>query len=153
LKITNKNLPLIGIVVLFLTPLLAAAILLNLSNVKSLPKLSHGHLAESLQIFDLKSFAGITPNKWYLVYVDGNDCDNQCMNTKHTLTNLHIALGANQERVQLLNLARDSFNDSIKEHSILIVDPHGVFIMDYPTTVNLRDVLKDLQRLLKYSHV
>jgi hypothetical protein len=39
------------------------------------------------------------------------------------------------------------------EHGIYIVDPHGNLMMSYPASGAARGILKDLERLLRLSHI
>ncbi len=142
--------PLIGLLMIFLIPLVAASILLNYSDLHALPKKNYGVLIEPPQTLQL--YDSTTQNQWQLIYVQPTECSTPCQATKQTLANLHTALGAEKDRVLIVHANQQKLNIAVSPDSILVVNPQNMYIMNYPPGSALGGVLKDLRRLLKYSH-
>lgn len=114
---------------------------------------------------------------WKILFVDDQQCADYCDQLLHYLANLQQALGKDQGRVQVLHVTRQSTDHSMLEtitqlpnaaflqryplaqHSLYISDPMGNLVLSYPMpkanelSVKLRDLLLDLRKLLRYSHV
>lgn len=124
------------------------------------------------------------PDKWRIAYRMPAECDTACENSLYVASQLHHALGRQQERVQPVAIARSSSAqtlpnlpadstlqlihaeeayqaiENLPEHALLIIDPVGNVVLWYAgsddrkeTVMNGRDLLSDLQKLLKLSRV
>jgi len=142
--------PLILLFLMFLTPALAALYLLNFKDHLNFTTVQHGKFIQPAQNLSLTT---TIPHKWNVVYLKPEICAAECQTRQHTLDNLHIALGADQNRVVLITINnKEISNLAVKDDSILIIDPLGFYIMHYAPDIKLNALLKDLKRLLKYSH-
>ena len=139
--------PLLNLSLMFLIPVVAAAYILLYADKFNLHQVNHGKLIDPPQSININAI-----NKWQLVYVAPENCDLECQQTQNRLQKLHLALGANQSRVALTFLPKLQINSPINANSIFILDPKGLYIMHYDATANHAGILKDLRRLLKYSH-
>jgi hypothetical protein len=117
--------------------------------------------AQSLSFYD-SAWLG----KWQIIYMNEVNNDNKNNNVNHNtiapiLNQLHRALGKEKHRVayQIIPAQYSSLQKTSLQHAsllapgkIILIDPHGWLIMHYPPGSNPIDVLKDMRRLLKYSH-
>ena len=138
--------------------------------------------AASLKVLDGgKLDADYLHQRWTLVHVLESACGQNCMDALARTRQVQQALGDDMNRVQRLLvlalpvhaqgiveppelmlavansdwLASFSFADksSGQELGIYLVDPQGYLMMRYPTNVDQRGLLADLERLLKISKV
>lgn len=137
----QKYWPLRFIALVFAIPILGAMYLLYDTNALAFNMVQHGSLIQPAK--QLQS-ASIIPNKWNVLYVPPHDIQ--------ALANLHIALGADKDRVAIIKADDNILHLRPKPGSILLVDPAGFYIMSYAPAASLSGLLKDLKRLLKYSH-
>lgn len=146
--------PLVFIVLMFLVPVIAAAITLQFSH-KIKPTKQHGAFMQPqpVDLLNISYIAGNDhSNKWQIVYVEPQTCDAACVEKKHILNNLHIALGGERERVAILNAQISSTNIEHAPGDLIIINPQGLYIMRYQNLAQHTGLLKDIRRLLKYSH-
>lgn len=127
--------PLYLMIVVFISPALGSYYILYVSGKVHAPTKQHGILQQPATPVGLNS---IIPEKWNVLYSDQAN--------KPSFTKLHIALGANQDRVVISQ-------DTLSASGAMIVDPQGMYILHYPEPLDMSGMLKDLRRLLKYSHV
>lgn len=148
--------PVFNILLLFVIPFVVALYLLLSGQYKNLPSKQHGTLINQpykLSINSAEYLAGTTTtNKWTLIYIQPQPCAAICQQQKQILLNLHAALGKDRTRVTILALSDISYGPGIKDNSFLIINPKGFYVMYYNATTKLSDTLKDLRKLLKYSH-
>jgi hypothetical protein len=117
--------------------------------------------------------------KWVLVSFDRAACDEYCERKLYFMRQARKALGKEMDRVERLWLVTDgaalradllaaiegtrvirqmpasfqaSFPGNPQEH-IYVVDPLGNLMMSFPRDPDPSKLLKDLQRLLKYSRI
>jgi len=140
--------PLMILLAMFLTPFLAALYLLQFKDHSSFNSVQYGNLIQPAQQINLS----LSSNKWQVIYLNSSSCNTECQTKQQTLSNLHRALGADQDRVIFSVKDHEMINVDAKDDSILIVNPQGLYIMHYPPGAKLSGLLKDLKRLLKYSH-
>lgn len=148
-----KRLPLYILLGLFVIPFCAALIMLNLKNKPDFSTVEHGQLIQPPKNNEFAAVIDIGKPKWHIVYINPTPCDDSCLLQKNKLSKLHIALGAEQNRVSIANTPDRKALSGYKAGSIVIVDPNGFSIMRYAPGDNLSGLLKDMKRLLKYSHV
>lgn len=117
--------------------------------------------------------------KWLFVLVQQGACDQACAQNLYLMRQVRIATGKEQERVDRLILSDTPLSDALlKEHAglrqaryadaktlgahlsepgaagrIYLVDPLGRFVLRYPPEADGSKMLKDVQRLLKYSQI
>ncbi len=120
--------------------------------------------------------------KWVLLQVGDMPCDAACEGRLVGLRQIHVALGKHQSRVQRAFAIREGALDpafagkvpdmlwltsaalqtelrkavptgSELAGRILIIDPLGNLILRYDTGAELKDVVKDMERLLKASRI
>ncbi len=152
--------PLAFLAALFLSPALIAAYMLRYAPTNASRIVAHGELVQQPHTVSFKALYNLAgenfqdnpQNKWRLIYVDQTDCLASCQQDKRLLQNLHTALGADRDRIEIYT-ARE-FNHVYKATvgSLLIVDPRDIYVMHYPPGADYNGVLKDIRRLLKYSH-
>lgn len=119
--------------------------------------------------------------KWVLAMVDSADCGEPCRRKLHYLRQVRLAQGKNMDRVERLWLIADRAQPepallagfegtwfvraasgpvpaafpaakAVSDH-IYIIDPLGNLIMRYSENADPRDIVKDLERLLKASRI
>ena len=141
--------PLKILLLIFIAPLLTAFFILKFSDPLQYKTTQYGTLIQPPLYLDNASF---TPNKWHVVYLQPDDCDTTCQQQKSALHKLHVALGVDRERVIVSSMTNKSMELEEKSGSILLIDPLGFYMMHYAPGSKLSGLLKDLKRLLKYSH-
>jgi hypothetical protein len=122
-------------------------------------------------------------DKWSLIYIGDGRCDKACQHALWTIRQTRLLLAEDMDRVQRIFIAdkaccNDAFLD--REHpglevitaeddvtrqwlgqfprdsmvpSVYIVDPLGNLMMRFDTRENPKGLLKDLEKLLKLSHI
>lgn len=114
---------------------------------------------------------------WTLVYVGPADCDEACRQALYTMRQSRLAQGKEMGRIERLWLVSGegapaaevvSAQDTLKVARVApdwlsyfpaaergvhlyLVDPLGNVMMRFPSEPDIKRVIKDLQRLLKYS--
>jgi len=127
--------------------------------------------------------ATLLQDKWSLVYIGDGRCDEACQHALWTIRQTRLLLAEDMDRVQRIFIAeQDCCNDAFidREHPglevltsdtdsardwlgqfprdpsvpyIYIVDPLGNLMMRFDTRENPKGLLKDLEKLLKLSHI
>ncbi len=121
--------------------------------------------------------------KWLLVLPLDAPCNARCAQTLQQMLHVHTALNREQARVQRVLLYGKMIPDpetatlperfpdlavaavantheqawqgalSVQDKGLYVVDPLGNVMLHYADPTNMRGVLKDLERLLKYSWI
>ena len=117
--------------------------------------------------------------KWRFVIFDGGQCDEQCQRKLLYTRQIRLAQGREQTRIERIWFIDDASmpnqahaglhaeahviklpsvpTDFEKQGSprqyIYLVDPHGHLMMRYSADPDPAKMIKDLQRLLKYSRI
>lgn len=114
--------------------------------------------------------------KWLLVLSVDGVCAAPCLESLQQMTRVHRALGKEQDRLRRVFIAsergpvnaqpdpdliaatidaqaRAVWSNAFAGNGLFIADPMGNVIMRYPDPTATRGVLKDLERLLKYSWI
>ncbi len=108
--------------------------------------------------------------KWVLVSVDGGACDAYCERKLYFMRQVRRATGKEMERIERLWAITDGVkprpelldaiegtrivqlsDPSFSKDHIYLVDPLGNLMLRFPRDPDPSRMLKDLQRLLKYS--
>lgn len=148
--------PLVGIITLFIIPIVAAGCLLYLNKNPNFSSTAHGAIIEKPQKLTLKDIEYLDgqdfTKKWSLVYVQPEECGSACELQKEVLHNLYTSLGPDRDRVVIITTTPNNIDAEVETNDLLILNPHGLHIMQYNDLVNHTGLLKDLRKLLKYSH-
>lgn len=120
--------------------------------------------------------------RWLLVYAHAGPCDAACRDGLYAIRQMRLMLGREMDRVARVFLHGDFAPDTVfiaTEHEGLIalqdrelsdmlsarrpaaepeggyylVDPHGNLVMYFQPTLAPRDIVADLKRLLRLSHI
>lgn len=111
--------------------------------------------------------------KWLLIVPTHNGCTQSCQDTLQRLQQAHAALGKDQGRVQrvavgaapvqtaqglmIISPAADelAWRRALDDFApaVFVSDPFGNVMMRYAEPIDARSVLRDMERLLKYSWV
>jgi hypothetical protein len=120
--------------------------------------------------------------KWSIVYVGDGACDNDCRTALVFARQSRLALNNEMTRVQIVMLANEHccepaidqhvpgirvfdassieavpllalFPDQKRARSLFIVDPLGNLMMRHDAAQTSKDLLTDLKKLLKLSHI
>ncbi len=149
----RRHIPLLLLCILFILPAVTAYILLQKPNILTVNSSAHGKFIQPPYKIDLSkanlNTGTATENKWSMIIV-GSKIDDVTM---FKLTQLHKSLGADSDRVAIGTIARNALSYEIEDDSILIINPQGLYIMQYVALEDFTLLLKDIRRLLKYSHV
>ena len=114
--LTRQRLTLIGIALLFLSPMLAAWITWQYVQRHGVSStVNHGDLvrpAQPLTEFSLQDGEGKSftlkdlRGKWNLVYLGGNDCDSDCREVLYKMRQARLAQGGEMHRVRRIYIMR-----------------------------------------------
>lgn len=125
--------------------------------------------------FDLSALRG----KWVLLLVQAGECDATCRQNLYLMRQVRQATGREQGRIERLLIAERPLPAELAaQHAglgqarhrelnaltaqlpageafgrIYLVDPLGRLVLRYPQTADGSRMLKDVQRLLKYSQI
>ena len=111
--------------------------------------------------------------KWLLLVPARDGCTETCLDTLQRLQRAHAALGKNRDRVQsvlvgtmpiqppqawtVISPATDeaAWSRALDDFApaVFVADPFGNVMMRYGEPIDARSVLRDMERLLKYSWV
>ena len=124
----------------------------------------------------------VLSGKWTLIYIGDGHCDDACRNALVLGRQSRLALNNEMTRVQRVMLATANCCDNeyfareqaglialdasskeasallaqfpaAREHSLFIVDPLGNLMMRHDASHTTKDLLSDLKKLLKLSHI
>jgi cytochrome oxidase Cu insertion factor (SCO1/SenC/PrrC family) len=129
------------------------------------------------QAFEFSNLKG----RWTLVFADGGACDARCEQSLYYIRQVRKAQGEHQERIERVWLVSDAAapQDMLIEAidgthivkaegsatlalftgaparppAIYLVDPLGQLMMRYPDDPDPKKMIKDFQRLMKYSRL
>jgi hypothetical protein len=129
------------------------------------------------KVFPLKTLGG----KWLLIQSDSGACELACQTKLNRMRQAHLALGKNQDRVRRVSFMDDGLPGdrvlqsgpdgllwldatgstmlkllpaagSPRDH-IYVIDPLGNLFMRYSKDVDVKGIVKDMERLLKASQI
>ncbi len=162
---TNKKTSVIFIVS-FIIPLLLAYGVLKLEWI---PTNTVNHGAFLKQEIKLAKWPELAPKAWSIAVLSKAECDFECLAHRKELENLHLALGKNQNKVDLVLLGKESpeidgfknFNysgNALKSDALYLIDHMGLVVLTYPVVadaeinrVTNKGLMKDLKKLLNYA--
>lgn len=101
--------------------------------------------------------------KWTIAYKT-NYCRNTCLENLKTIKTLHILMNDKMNRFQRVVFTQEkvSFHEFIQaktslklpQNKLLLIDPLGNLMMSYEMkNIVIKQVIKDFNRLLKYSRI
>jgi len=140
------------LIIVFVGPLIVAYVLFALRNTLHFKTIQTGTLisppvaSATLSFFDPKYLG-----KWQIVYLSPAVCDMDCQTFKTSLEKIHFALGKERHRVKNRSFSGTS-TTPFKTGDILMIDPQGWLIMQYPPSADLKGLLRDVRQLLRLSH-
>ena len=134
---------------------------------------SPGELSNYGELLPPRPVSGVERGKWVLVVLDAAACDAYCERKLYTIRQLQRAMGKNMDRVERLWVITDGgkpraqilpgiegtrlaaftpaeFPGNARDH-IYLVDPQGNLMMRFPRDPDPAKMIKDLERLLKYT--
>ncbi len=154
--------PLIWLIIVFLLPLLGSGVaILFKDQIKTSQK---GELITPTEI-NLQKAHNITKlptlintpatsHKWRVIFLTDRTCDKNCTTIKDELNKMHTLLRTDQNRVLLLEISKHCKHmQPYATSKFLIVNPDDQIILRYNEKHTMQNLLHDLMRLLKYSHV
>lgn len=152
----------IGLLLVFGIPLVGSYLLYMFREHVQFNSCCHGILFSpplAIQEFDDSSLF-MDPSslhKWQMVVLSPDVCDDACQVLQTKYDAIHIALGKDKDRVYKYSVSINKLIPSLesikKEPGIYIIDPKGWLILFYPASVKPKDILTDIRRLLRLSHV
>lgn len=174
--------PLYLLLLTFIVPFAAAAIVLKTGLYSSIGTTNHGTLIEqSLTLDQILNTQPVTsesvnPNTWKLMFIMPTQCDNTCENGLYLLKQIETAMGPDKPRVDTLVIQpqRRSELDQVMQSALskaaaaapseskylYLVDPQGRVFMHYSVMADRheavlhgRDIVKDMKHALKLSKI
>jgi hypothetical protein len=140
--------PLVILIGVFLAPAIGAGYLLFFGHKINFNSSQYGTLIQNPPNIGLVT----ADQKWHIVYVAPEVCNDYCEQQQLKLHKVHTALGADTHRVGIAVRNKQHLPEGIATNSILITNPRGLYIMHYEANSDHMGLLKDIRRLLKYSH-
>jgi len=162
---TNKK-TIIIFIVSFIVPLALAYMVLKLDLIPTNTVNQGEFLSQEVK---LESWDEINPKAWSIAYVSTKQCHDVCKKRRSELKNVHLALGKNQGKVDLVLLGKQAAdevgfksyiynNELLKQGSLYLIDHMGLVVLAYPVTndeqvnrVTNKGMMKDLKKLLNYA--
>ena len=134
---------------------------------------SPGETSNYGELLPPRPVPGIERGKWVLVVFDAAACDAHCERKLYTIRQLRRAMGKDMDRIERLWVLTDGgkpraeilpgiegtrlaafapteFPGNARDH-IYLVDPQGNLMMRFPRDPDPSKMIKDLERLLKYT--
>jgi len=183
----SPRLVLLGIVALFLVPVVAAWLLAGPGARWGGATVNRGTLLAPLELAATPGLRaldgeplgeGYLRGRWTLIEVAGDGCASECEGALYALRQTRRALGRKMDRVQRLLLIEAGagaaaalrlvgerypgtrvaaptrgwlarLSGDRRPGGIYLLDPRGFRVLYYPSGVDPRDILRDLERLLK----
>ncbi len=141
------------LLLVFIGPWVTAHVVYALREQFSFNTVEKGELlSPPIQAQSLPFFDAAWLGKWQILYFTPAECDASCQTLMPKLKQLHRALAKDQHRVEYRSI-QTSGTPLLNATDIAIVDPNGWIMMRYSADIDPQLILKDLRRLLKYSHV
>lgn len=135
---------------------------------------NHGELIQPPRA--LPPSAGALHGKWLLIVPARDGCTQTCQAALQQLQRAHAALGKNQGRVQRVVVAigtapiqhqqaltvispatedEAAWRQALDDYTsaVFVADPLGNVMMRYGEPIDARSILRDMERLLKYSWI
>lgn len=172
--------PLYLLLLTFVVPFAAAAIMLKTGWYGSIGTINHGELIEHpldlQQILHTQTNVGtdINPKTWKLLFIKPSHCGAPCENSLYLIKQIETAMGPDKPRVDTLVVEPLQRNDldtvmqaalpeltpPSESNHLFLVDPLGRVFMHYPSLadrqqaiLHARDIVKDLKHALKLSKI
>lgn len=141
------------LVLLFALPFLGSYALYTLRHHFIFNTLEAGQLlSPPIQTQHLPFFEATLLGKWQLIYIQPDLCEVNCKSSISNLNAIYLSLGKESQRVKQRTVPATQFH-LLKPGEMALIDPQGWLILRYSPTADPKGILKDLQRLLRFSHV
>ena len=172
--------PLYLLLLTFILPFAAAAIVLKTGWYGSIGTTNHGtlinHSLTLSQILESETSdqGAINEKTWKLLFIMPSACDAICENSLYLIKQIETAMGPDKLRVDTL-VVQPRFRDALNQRMqaalpelpapteskhLYLVDPQGRVFMHYPVLaerhaaiLHARDIVKDLKHALKLSKI
>lgn len=178
---TWARVQMLAIAAVFLGPLLVAAVMYYGGYLQPEGRTNHGALLQPVE--NLENLLGDTADgQWILLYTNDGECSDVCRDALYTIRQSRRMLGKEMDRVTRVFLHSDSPPDTLflaAEHAGLttlknealsrklenkkpatlpaggyfLLDPLGNLVMYFEPAIDPSDMVDDIKRLLKYSHI
>ena len=117
----------------------------------------------------LTEWAKIKPKPWSIALLVGENCVDYCLEQRDQVRNLYIALGKNQNKVDLVLLGEQStavegfknypeVSKNLQQDVLYLIDHMGLVVFYYPLVADQKSnqlihkgLIKDLKKLLNYA--
>lgn len=148
----NRFIPWV-LILLFTLPFLGSYILYSLRHRFIFNTIETGQLlSPPIQTQNLTFFEPALLGKWQLVYLQPALCEKECESLISNLNKIYLSLGKESHRVKQRAVPAAQF-PLLQPGEIALIDPQGWLILHYAPSSDPKGILKDLQRLLRFSHV
>lgn len=155
-RLNYKDWPLILMFMSFIIPVTMGHYLYKNNYLFELGNVSHGKILQEKVYAEVN---GKRIYKWTILKVGSADKNYQDLKNQQIFYNSRILLNKNKKKIDniyedLSNivLEKKKINSNIlKKDNILIIDPNSNVIMQFDSSVNLKYVISDIKRLLKYA--
>jgi hypothetical protein len=97
--------------------------------------------------------AAVEPGRWSLLLVGEGDCAADCLARLDELRRVRTSLAKEMHRTRHLRAAPPPAFSTAPTGTVLIVDPQGNAMLEFPPGAEGRGIRADLERLLKYSWI
>jgi hypothetical protein len=153
-------------VISFILPLALALLVLKLDWVPDNTVNNGKFLTPEVKLSD---WANIDPKPWSIGLLADENCTDICLAHRDEVKNLYLALGKNQNKVDLVLLGEQSpavegfknhpvASDNLKPEVLYLIDQMGLIVFYYPLVSDQhsnqltgKGLIKDLKKLLNYA--
>ncbi|HEY5715179.1 MAG TPA: transmembrane cytochrome oxidase associated protein [Psychromonas sp.] len=153
-------------VISFIVPLLLALAVLKLD---WLPGKTVNNGTFLIPEVKLSEWAKINPKPWSIALLADENCSDICVQRRDDVRNLYIALGKNQNKVDLVLLGEQSaavqgfknyqpVSEKLQQDVLYLIDHMGLVVFYYPLVEDQKSnqliqkgLIKDLKKLLNYA--
>ena len=155
-KLKNKKWPLFFILMSFIIPISMGHYVYKHNYLFELGDVSHGKILHSKIYIEAEKTRFY---KWTILKIgnDKNSYDN--LKKKQLLYNMQFLLIKEKQKIDIkyiniqnIIVKNNKINKNIlKYNSYLIIDPNSNIMMHYNSSTNLKHIISDIKRLLKYA--
>lgn len=149
------------LMILFLAPILVAMWLRFGANEWQPVTGNHGQLIQPP--VSLRSLEKVEAQRgyWLIMQLQPRRCERACQVLTDALRRVQVALGKDSHRVHTLPVrvgsplgqTLEAKASGVEPGTVLLVDPRGFLMMRYAFGFDPNGLLKDLERVLRYSQV
>jgi len=155
-KSSSQKWPLFFIIMSFILPISMGHYLYKNNYLFELGDVSHGKILKKRVYVEIKKKRIY---KWTIVKIGSEIKNYSEIKDRQVFYNSQLLLNKNKQKINSLyvnlediTLQKNKINKNIiKENNYLIVDPNSNIIMQYDSSTNLKYIISDVKRLLKYA--